>query len=57
MLGGGHKVVDSFRVIKERREEYGIDGQINEIAMQLTITNQNDYKDEIKVDPVKIHIG
>lgn len=57
MVGGGHKVVDSFRVIKERREEFGVDGQIHEITMKLSIHNQNDYKDTIQVDPVKIRIG
>ena len=57
MLGGGHKSINSFRVLKDRRKEYGIDGQINEITMKLDISNQNDYKDVIEVDPVKIHIG
>ena len=57
MVGGGHKAVDSFTVMKDRREEFGVDGEIHEIILKLSITNQNDYKDVIELDPVKIHIG
>ena len=39
------------------REEFGVDGEIHELILKLSITNQNDYKDVIELDPVKIHIG